>query len=241
MRVNTILPVALAAATTASAKTVRVDVGKDGLSFTPDVIKADKGDTLDFHFYPQKHSVVLGDKDKACSPAASNVFYSGFIPSSSGEAVEVTSTDPMYIYCSAAKHCQGGMAAVVNGDKDGLDKYKDNAAKASENVSPKEVTGGKVVSGGSGGSSSGGSSETTASATSSGAEATSTTKSHSSGGSKTTEAATSSGGEAATSSSGAASISTSPSSTAKPAAAAGFKASVAGVLAAAGGVAAMML
>ncbi|ATY63149.1 extracellular serine-rich protein [Cordyceps militaris CM01] len=199
------------AAGVAQAKTVHVDVGKDGLNFTPSVMTAAKGDTLLFHFYPQRHSVVLGTKDKPCEPATTDMFYSGFVPSSNGEASEtfmvtVNSTDAMYLYCSQAKHCQGGMVAVVNGDEAALDTYKEAAAKATDNVSPKEVTGGMLMSG-SGSATSG--SESGATSTSG------------AGASKTSAAASG--------------------SSAKPAAAAGFKASVAGVLAAAGGVAALML
>ncbi|TQV92680.1 hypothetical protein V2A60_009148 [Cordyceps javanica] len=203
MRANSILVAAVtaAAAGTAQAKTVHVMVGKDGLSFTPDVMTASKGDTMLFHFYPQKHSVVLGTKDKPCEPATSGLFYSGFIPSSNGEAsstfmVSVNSTEPMYLYCSAAKHCQSGMAAVVNGDKAALDTYKEAAAKATANVSPDKAVGGMIMA----------------------------------ADKASTPGASASGSGAAAS------------STAKPAAApVGFKASVAGVLAAAGGVAAMML
>ncbi len=91
MRVNTILPAAAMVVSTASAKTIMVDVGKDGLTFSPDMITASKGDMLSFHFYPRKHSVVLGTMDKACSPATSGMFYSGFVPTSSGEAVSLFS------------------------------------------------------------------------------------------------------------------------------------------------------
>lgn len=115
--------------------------------------------------------------------------------------VMVNSTDTMYIYCSQDSHCAGGMSAVINGNMTGLDAYRAAAVNAGASVSPKEVTGGVLVSGSSSGtptSSGGGSSATTSAAGSS-------------------------------------------SSTAKPAAAAGYKASVAGVLAAAGGVAALIL
>lgn len=32
-----------------------VDVGKGGLKFTPNSIAAAVGDTVEFHYYPQKH------------------------------------------------------------------------------------------------------------------------------------------------------------------------------------------
>lgn len=86
MRFNTVLPAAALAAS-ATAKTVKVDVGEDGLSFSPEVITAAKGDVLEFTFYPPKHSVVLGDVNKPCEPATEGLFFSGFMTSSSGAAV----------------------------------------------------------------------------------------------------------------------------------------------------------
>ncbi|OAA58709.1 extracellular serine-rich protein [Cordyceps fumosorosea ARSEF 2679] len=176
MRSNIALLAATAAA--AQAKMIRVDVGMDGLTFSPDVITAAKGDMLSFHFYPQRHSVVLGTKDKPCEPATEELFYSGFMPTTEGEAastfmVTVNSTDPMYLYCSSAKHCQGGMVAIVNGDKDALDTYKTAAAKATDNVSPNSVTGGTIMSNNGAGMSTGG---TKTSAGGTGASASSTSK-----------------------------------------------------------------
>lgn len=83
MRYSYALP-ALAALT--SAKTVRIDVGKDGLEFSPSNAKAEMGDMLEFHFYPMQHSVALGMMDKPCEPMDGG-FYSGMMPTKDGEAV----------------------------------------------------------------------------------------------------------------------------------------------------------
>ena len=64
----------------ASAVTHRIDVGKSGLVFAPNSTTAAQGDIIEFHFYARNHSVVQGDFDNACVPAASNAFYSGFFP-----------------------------------------------------------------------------------------------------------------------------------------------------------------
>lgn len=118
----------------------------------------------------------------------------------------------MYYYCSAQQHCQNGMVGAINGDDDMLDKYKSAAADAKENVSPKEVAGGTVMSmDGSGGMMS----STMGSGTMS---------------------STMGGGSGATKTSGSGAMS-SPTDNA----AAGIKTSVFGVLAAAGGVAALLL
>lgn len=78
---------ALALAASSNAATIRVDVGQDGFSYTPDTIKANVGDTLDFHFHPLNHSVVMGDFSNPCAPAKTGGFFSGFMPVSSGEGV----------------------------------------------------------------------------------------------------------------------------------------------------------
>lgn len=75
MRSSTVLPVIALAANTA-AKTVNVDVGQG--FFSPGVIKADKGDTIEFRWIAVGHSVATGLKDKVCQPAP-NAFFSGEI------------------------------------------------------------------------------------------------------------------------------------------------------------------
>lgn len=181
---------AAASAGSALAATQSIKVGDGGITFQPNVITAAKGDTLQFHFYAQNHSVVMGTKGDGCQPATSGGFFSGFMPvsgSSEGSKVfEVTvnSTETMYIYCSQAKHCQGGMVAVINGDSTNLAAYKSSAANATKNTSPDSTSafGGTVVaasSASSGNSSSSGSGSS--SATSSGSTSTSTTSSDASG------------------------------------------------------------
>lgn len=75
--------------------------------------------------------------------------------------VKVNSTDPIWLYCTAPKHCQGGMVGVINPSKTDASKSLDAyavAAKAHTELSqvPASVFGGSVVSnsnnGGGGGS-----------------------------------------------------------------------------------------
>lgn len=75
------------AASTMAATTIRIDVGQNGLSFTPNTVTAAVGDILEYHFHPPMHSVVQGDFGSPCQPAKSGGFYSGFVTVSSGEAV----------------------------------------------------------------------------------------------------------------------------------------------------------
>ncbi|KAG8415358.1 hypothetical protein J3459_011428 [Metarhizium acridum] len=140
-----------ALAAQASAKTIRIDVGKDGLAFSPDSVTAAKGDILEYHFYKQ-HSVAMGDFANGCTPAAQGGFFSGVMKTSgNGEnkevfQVTVNGTDPMAFYCTVASHCQNGMVGVVNpSSTDSLDEYKSTAKSASANRAPPAMFGGKVV------------------------------------------------------------------------------------------------
>lgn len=76
---------ALLAATAASAKTLRIDVGKGGLAFAPNSVTASKGDVVEFHFGESTtHNVVAGDFESPCQPASSGGFYSGAMAGGSG-------------------------------------------------------------------------------------------------------------------------------------------------------------
>ena len=95
-----------------------VKVGMDALTFSPNTTTAAAGDTVTFHFYPQKHSVVQAAFASPCEPLAGG-FFSGFVPTSSGESmttfmITVNNTKPIWFYCSQGKHCQSGMVGAIN-------------------------------------------------------------------------------------------------------------------------------
>lgn len=78
------------AAGVAMAETHIVKVGQDGLTFDPKMTTAAVGDIVEFHFWPQNHSVVAGSMDTGCTPIdniSTNGFYSGFMPVASGMGV----------------------------------------------------------------------------------------------------------------------------------------------------------
>jgi len=68
----------------AMAKNIDIQVGESGIKFTPQTVTASPGDRLVFHFYPQNHSVAMGDFAKACAPTTSGGFFSGYLPVQSG-------------------------------------------------------------------------------------------------------------------------------------------------------------
>jgi plastocyanin len=69
---------------TAAVTIIPVSVGKSGLTFAPDMIRAQVGDVIEFRYWPLKHSVIAGDFSNACRPAASNGFFSGFFSTKAG-------------------------------------------------------------------------------------------------------------------------------------------------------------
>ncbi|KAI9772615.1 MAG: hypothetical protein M1839_002428 [Geoglossum umbratile] len=174
MQLTTILTGSLFA-TAAFGAIVSVDVGENGLVYTPDTITAAMGDQVQFTFYPQNHSVIQAAFSSPCNPLAGGIF-SGFVPVSSGQssqvfAVDITNTNPIWLYCGQVQHCESGMVAVINppSGANTLDAFKANAKGAKGSTPSGGVSGGSFISPGSGSSSSTTSagSSTTPSATSS--------------------------------------------------------------------------
>jgi plastocyanin len=105
----------------AAGTTHDVQVGINGLAYTPNITTAAVGDTITFHFYPGGpggHNVVQGSFDSPCT-FLNGGFYSGFIITLTGESdnvftITINDTNPIWIYCSEWMHCQLGMAMVIN-------------------------------------------------------------------------------------------------------------------------------
>jgi plastocyanin len=90
----------VAAATLASAKTIRIDSGPS-LMFKPDNITAEAGDMLEFHFYSKNHSVAQGDFANACMPVQMGGFFSGYVPvmgTSESVSCGITHTNPLIFH-----------------------------------------------------------------------------------------------------------------------------------------------
>jgi plastocyanin len=130
---------------------VSVSSTSGALTFTPDTLTVPKGDMIQFQFYPKNHTVTQSNFDNPCEPISlhSNVtgVYSGFMPVAANAAevptytIMVNDTKPMWLYCSQGKHCQGGMAMVVNQNTTAnksrsLTAYKAAAKNAKANLYP---------------------------------------------------------------------------------------------------------
>jgi plastocyanin len=106
-------------ATAGPSDTLVVNVGKNGLTFSPSVVSAQVGAKLEFHFFPKNHSVAQSSFAAPCQPLAGGVF-AGFMPVSSTSGgdttftVTVNDTKPIWFYCPQALHCEAGMSMVVN-------------------------------------------------------------------------------------------------------------------------------
>jgi len=121
---------------------VKVSNNNKDLTFTPPDIKAEVGDTVTFHYYPQSHSVAQGTFAKPCEPKAGG-FWSGYVPVASGMSMTtfqltINDTKPIWFYCTRADPCQEGMAGGINAASTGntTDAYIAASKKASANVAP---------------------------------------------------------------------------------------------------------
>ncbi|KIW70170.1 hypothetical protein PV04_02465 [Phialophora macrospora] len=131
---------ASASASTSGIHAVKVG---PGLTFTPDTVTAAEGDWVEFTF-GSGHSVAQSSFDAPCVPISGGAgVYSGFPDDGDVWRIQVNSTDPLWLYCSATAHCEGGMAMVVNPPSSGntLDAYK-SAASSAQGSSPETVQGG---------------------------------------------------------------------------------------------------
>lgn len=98
-----------------------------GLKFWPEKITAEPGTMVQFQFWAGNHTVTQSTFDDPCIPIGnvnSSVqgIYSGYMPVEASMAmgmiptytIEIKDKKPLWLYCSKAKHCQGGMSMVIN-------------------------------------------------------------------------------------------------------------------------------
>ena len=113
---------ASATPTSSASKGVHVvEVGNGGIKYNPDTLTVPVGDSVEFRFYPANHSVVQSSFELPCTPInSSEPLFSGFQPVASGSVgsqswtIKINDTKPIWLYCAQLKHCQSGMAVVIN-------------------------------------------------------------------------------------------------------------------------------
>ncbi|EAU92845.2 hypothetical protein CC1G_03632 [Coprinopsis cinerea okayama7 len=102
-----------------------VQVGANGLTFSPEAIYADPGDQVVFHFMAKNHTVTESSFAHPCGRREGTHIDSGFVPVPANTTtfptytIDVTSHDPIWIYCAQAagtpnSHCGQGMVFAVN-------------------------------------------------------------------------------------------------------------------------------
>ncbi|KAG4431676.1 hypothetical protein IFR05_012842 [Cadophora sp. M221] len=112
------LAAVVATASAQEGTTIQVTVGKGGLVYTPNDIKAEVGTNIEFSFFPKNHTVTQSSFKDPCHPLE-NGFFSSFVPtanSPSGSTFTITvkDTKPIWLYCGQGNHCQTGMVAAIN-------------------------------------------------------------------------------------------------------------------------------
>lgn len=98
----------------------------NSLTYEPNDITAAVGDMIQFQFFGGNHTATQSTFDQPCQPISQNSnvtgFHTGFIPAAASEAmgmravysVMINNTNPLWIYCAQGKHCENGMAMVIN-------------------------------------------------------------------------------------------------------------------------------
>ncbi|KAI0541334.1 Cupredoxin [Xylaria digitata] len=162
----------LASAQTVHVVSVSSQTDKTLLAFTPNNIKANAGDMIQFQFLNGNHSVVQSNFDNPCTPIQAVVanatgMFSGYMDVAASLStgnfptytVEVMDEKPLWLYCSQGKHCQAGMVMVVNENTAAnatrsFDNYKAASANAAANLDPSKIAGGDATDGTTGGTTS---------------------------------------------------------------------------------------
>lgn len=108
-------------------RTTVVQVARNGtLTFSPNNIRVNPGEFVQFQFLSGNHTVTQSNFDAPCQPISmhTNVtgFHSGFQPAAASAGmgmiptytVQINSTNPVWLYCVQGRHCENGMVMVIN-------------------------------------------------------------------------------------------------------------------------------
>ncbi|TGO37644.1 hypothetical protein BHYA_0092g00270 [Botrytis hyacinthi] len=146
----------VALASSAMAVERSVVVGGSGLSFVPNALTVQVGDTVKFQFLGT-HSVAQSTYDSPCVPSDDAPIFSGVIAGSSPSSNDPAPTfimdthvnGTLWLYCTVGSHCQKGMSMeiIVGNNPDAsqtLDGYQAAAAKVAKAIAPDTVEGGTV-------------------------------------------------------------------------------------------------
>lgn len=113
--------------TAQKVQVVTVSTANNSLVYTPNNIKANAGEMVQFQFVAGNHTVTQSTFDQPCQPISTiqtNVtgFHSGYQPAAASKetgmiptyTVMINDSKPIWLYCAQGKHCQSGMVMVIN-------------------------------------------------------------------------------------------------------------------------------
>ncbi|KAJ6459572.1 Cupredoxin [Mycena sanguinolenta] len=112
-----------------------IQVGIDGLSYTPSNISAAIGDTVTFEFHPKNHTVTQSSFSQPCksltetSTTGQVGFKSGFQFVAANETnfptfnITINDTSPIWMYCGQVGHCAAGMVVSINAVESGPNNF----------------------------------------------------------------------------------------------------------------------
>jgi plastocyanin len=121
-----------------SAAVHDIQVGDQGLTFTPEAIAAQPGDQVKFHFKSKNHTVTQSTFDSPCGIKEGGID-SGFQPVPPGSQefpvfeITVNDTAPIWVHCKQKQpvdHCGQGMVFAINCGQDGAPNSFTNFKKA---------------------------------------------------------------------------------------------------------------
>ncbi|KKY29590.1 putative extracellular serine-rich protein [Diaporthe ampelina] len=161
------LAVMAGVASAQKVQVVTVSTANNSLVYTPDNIKANPGEMVQFQFVAGNHTVTQSTFDQPCTPIStvqSNVtgFHSGYQPAAASKetgmiptyTLMINDSKPIWLYCAQGKHCQSGMVMVINENTSAnasrsLTEFKTLAAQAQSNTAPSggSTTGGTTGTG----------------------------------------------------------------------------------------------
>lgn len=123
-----------------------VEVGKNGLTYTPPYITANVGDFVQLNFFAKNHTLVQSSFADPCEPLAGGIF-AGFQPTNVTKddtgfvtfrtvTFPVTTESPLWYYCAQANHCQSGMTFAINPPAGSVATFDQVAATKAQNIAP---------------------------------------------------------------------------------------------------------
>ncbi|KAK7190504.1 hypothetical protein DPSP01_005270 [Paraphaeosphaeria sporulosa] len=101
------------------AKVIPVVVGGPQDTFNPNSVTAAVGDIIQFQFSNGNHTATQSSLEAPCTPLNGGI-NSGHIPFKDGQttvgtfSMVVSSTDPIFMFCSTGPHCQEGQVMIIN-------------------------------------------------------------------------------------------------------------------------------